>query len=296
MINSSTPHNDGLYCSLQDDGLVTPEVRAWSNRKYKLIKLYAQTFAKSMRKKWDKLVYIDLFAGAGRAKIKGSHRIVLSSPLIVMENCPEFDKYIFCEKDKEKCDALEQRAKTLRSEANIITIRDDANASAEKIYSEIPKGSKQNTVLSFCFVDPFKLGNFDFNTIKILSKSLIDFMVLIPSGMDASRNQSRYWNKDSYKLDKFLGTSNWKERWAKKKNEVMPMPFEEFVVEEFNRSMINLEYLDPGIKNCCPIRSDSKNLLLYRLCLYSRNSLGNKFWGIAQKYADPQRTLLGMGI
>lgn len=244
-----------------------------------------------MRKKWGTLIYIDLFAGAGRSRIKKTHRIVLSSPLIVMQNGPAFDKYIFCEADKEKYIALQQRSKTMFPDAESVIINENANSSVNKILSVIPKGSKNNTVLSFCFIDPYNLDNFDFKTIKDLSNLLIDFMILIPSGMDASRNQRYYSEVKSDKLDKFLGSNDWNKRWIEKKKEIIPLPFEEFVVGEFNRSMKDLGYKDPGIKNCCPIRSDSKNLLLYRLVLYSRHALGQKFWKIAQEYADPQMDL-----
>jgi len=36
------------------------------------------------------------------------------------------------------------------------------------------------------------------------------------------------------------------------------------------------------------IRSDDKNLRLYRLALYSKNKLGPKFWKETTKYSDPQ--------
>lgn len=284
-------HKDGLFYSLKDDGLITPEVGSWSNRKYKLIELYAKTFAVSMKKKWDTLVYIDLFAGAGRSRIKNTHRILLSSPLIVIKNCPEFDKFIFCESNEERFNALEQRAKTLRPVSDIEFFNEDANVCAESIRDAVPKWTRNNTVLSFCFVDPFKLDNFDFRTIEKLSELLIDFMVLIPTGMDATRNQKYYLDEKNVKLDKFLGSDTWRERWAKQGAKFIQQPFEEFVAEEFNRSMGRLRFKDPGIKNCCPIRSNIKNLLLYRLCVYSRHSLGQKFWKIAQQYSDPQMSL-----
>ena len=66
------------------------------------------------------------------------------------------------------------------------------------------------------------------------------------------------------------------------------MLFETFVVSEFGRSMHVLKYIDPGLENTVPIRSQDKNLLLYRLALYSRNQLGTKFWSEAKKYATPQ--------
>jgi hypothetical protein len=66
------------------------------------------------------------------------------------------------------------------------------------------------------------------------------------------------------------------------------MPFEQFVVSEFGHSMESLDYIDPGLQNVATIRSQEKNLLLYRLGLYSRHKLGAKFWKETQKYTNPQ--------
>ena len=55
--------------------------------------------------------------------------------------------------------------------------------------------------------------------------------------------------------------------------------------------MESLNYIDPGLELAIPIRSDEKNLLLYRLVLYSRHKLGKEFWEQAKKYSRPQREL-----
>ncbi len=78
--------------SLEDDGLHTPEVGSWSDVKYRLISNYAEMFSTSMRKKWDKRVYIDLFAGAGRAAIKDTGEIVETSSLLAMGVTHPFDR------------------------------------------------------------------------------------------------------------------------------------------------------------------------------------------------------------
>jgi three-Cys-motif partner protein len=52
-----------------------------------------------MKNKWDCRVYIDLFAGAGRVKIKNSQRVVDSSPFLALDIPDKFDLYLFCDKD-----------------------------------------------------------------------------------------------------------------------------------------------------------------------------------------------------
>ena len=85
--------------TLADDGLVTEEIGDWGQEKYRLLHLYSQLFSASMKNKWDCRVYIDLFAGSGRSKIKGTDRIVAGSPLVALKVDPAFDTYIFCEKN-----------------------------------------------------------------------------------------------------------------------------------------------------------------------------------------------------
>ena len=86
-----------------------PEIGPWGEEKYRLVRNYAQIFATSMKKKWQCRVYIDLFAGAGRARIKESRKIVDGSPLISLGIEDRFDRYIFCENDSTNLDALTKR-------------------------------------------------------------------------------------------------------------------------------------------------------------------------------------------
>jgi len=66
----------------RDDGLFIQEIGLWGEYKYQLVKVYSHIFISSMRKKWGSLVYIDLFAGPGLSKIKGTNRIVMTSNII----------------------------------------------------------------------------------------------------------------------------------------------------------------------------------------------------------------------
>ena len=114
----------------------------------------------------------------------------------------------------------------------------------------------------------------------------MDFLVLIPSGMDANRNEMNYVREDNSTLDDFLGTRGWRTRWRQQKSQ--GKSFEIFVVEEFGMAMESINYIDPGIESAAPVRSDEKNLLLYRLALYSKHPLANRFWDQAKKYTTPQ--------
>src|SRR5262245_13158202 len=114
----------------------------------------------------------------------------------------------------------------------------------------------------------------------------MDFLVLIPSSMDANRNERYYIQPRNKTIDNFVGGPEWRVRWSKEK--MSGKSFENFVVEEFGRAMQGLNYIDPGLKEAIMIRSDDKNLPLYRLALYSKHKLGPKFWKETKRYSNPQ--------
>jgi len=174
--------------ALRDDGLVTEEIGDRGLDKYRLLHLYCQLFAASMKKKWDCRVYIDLFAGSGRSHVKGTKKIVAGSPLIALGVDPIFDKYILCEKDPDKLSVLKTRVSRDYPNANVEFQPGDANQNVDQVIKRIPQYAKDFKVLSFCFVDPYNLKDLAFKTIDRLSTRFVDFMVLIATDMDAVRN------------------------------------------------------------------------------------------------------------
>jgi three-Cys-motif partner protein len=271
---------------LVDDGLPTPQIGAWGEEKYRHVQLYASLFIKSMRTKWDALVYLDLFAGSGRSRIRGTTRIVSASPLLILGMPEAFDRYTFCEGDKNYAEALETRCRRDFSNRKVKIITGNANASGNNIIAEMPRPGRNQKVLGFCFLDPFRMQNLHFSTIETLSQRFMDFLILIPSSMDANRNELNYIQPRNKTLENFVGNADWRSRWNNEK--ATGKSFENFVVEELGRSMQRLGYIDPGLKEALLIRSDEKNLRLYRLALYSKHKLGPKFWKETKKYSDPQ--------
>jgi three-Cys-motif partner protein len=275
---------------LTDDGLISPEIGAWGEDKYRLVQNYAKMFATSMKGKWDCRVYIDLFSGAGRSKIRDTNKIISASPLLALDIPNKFDRYIFCEQDEKKVIALQERVKREFSEVDTRFIKGDVNQLADKILSEIPQHGQRFKVLSFCFVDPYKIGNIRFQTIKKLSDRFIDFLILIPTGMDAQRNVSSYVNPTNTTVDNFLGNADWRKDWptAEKNGE----GFGYFIAKYFAKEIAALGYKYGGIDETVLVRSTEKNLPLYHLAFFSRNKLGGKFWTEARKYSNDQLKLL----
>jgi three-Cys-motif partner protein len=145
------------------DNLALPEVGSWTEEKHRLVSLYSALFSKGMKKKWDKRVYVELHAGAGYSRIRGTERVILGSPLRALAADQPFDKYVFCEELPKNLEALRARVHLHFPEADVAYVEGDCDAKVSDILREIPKGSKDNTVLTLCFADPYdislKFGN-----------------------------------------------------------------------------------------------------------------------------------------
>ena len=271
---------------LNDDGLITPEVGPWAEHKYRLVWNYAKMFTSSMKGKWDSRIYIDIYSGAGRSKIRDSNTIVPASPLLALEIPHPFDKYIYCEGNHEKIKALKERVKRDYPTANAHYIEGDITNQVKQVLDNIPGTGK---LLAFCFIDPYRIKNFNFQIIRDLSTKFMDFMVLIPTYMDANRNEIQYSEESNISIEDFTGDNNWREKW----NQVDPQikKFGLFVADLFGKSMSQLGYIYDGPQSMVEIRFIGRNLPLYHLAFFSRHRLGMKFWKETQKYSTDQGEL-----
>jgi three-Cys-motif partner protein len=272
--------------TLIDDNLITEEIGDWGREKYRLLNLYGQLFSASMKNKWECRVYIDLFAGSGRSRIKGTSRIVAGSPLIALGVDPVFDKYILCEKDADKLRVLQTRVSRDHPNAKVEFQSGDANEHVDQIIKKIPQHDKDFKVLSFCFVDPYNLKDLAFRTIDRLSARFVDFLVLIATDMDAARNVSTYEVSHNTVVERFLGLPDWRVQWrvAESNRE----SFSSYLMKRFSDQMEARRYIRVPIAQTRLVRSTEKNLPLYRLALFSRSERGKSHWEQALKYSDDQ--------
>ena len=238
-----------------------------------------------MKDKWDQRIYVELYAGAGYARIRGTSKRILGSPIRALLVKDPFDKYVFCEEIPEKLDALKTRTQRHSPDAQVAYI--PGNCSLK--IGEILEGSKENTVLTLCFADPFDVS-LRFQTIRELAQArYVDFLITLALGMDANRNYDHYIREDASKIDEFLGSNSWRERWATAQWDAVR--FTRFLAEEFSRSMKSLEYIPPPFYTMKEVRSYDKNLSLYRLALFSRNERAYKFWDEVARYSTDQKQL-----
>jgi three-Cys-motif partner protein len=272
---------------VKDDGFLIPEVRAWSLEKYRLVGCYCDIFTNGMKNIWGQLIYIDLFAGAGYSKIIEKQKIYLSSSLIAMSLPVPFSKYILCENDEKRFEALNARVKRDFNHLDVDVLKCDSNAAVDIIVSKIPKFGKNNTLLPFCFVDPYSL-NLNFSTIAKLGRNLMDFLILQALHMDANRNFENYIKEENQRIADYLGMKNWREIFEKD-GVNNRKDFVRFLAEQYQQNMVNLNYLEN--REMHQIRSSEKNLPLYYLSFYSKNKKGIEFFKKIEKYCNPQTKL-----
>jgi three-Cys-motif partner protein len=272
-----------------DDGLPAPTIGPWGNQKLQLVRAFGGMFTTSMRRKWETLVYVDLFAGGGCSRIRGTEIRIPGSPLVALGLNPPFDRHVLCERDHELMTALRTRVSREHPSLDVRFIEGDVNSAVDAILVQLPAPSRDNRALAFCVVDPFKLRNLRFDTLRQLSSRFMDFFVLVPTHMDANRNWMNYLRPGSMVITEFLGNPTWREDWgiAADRNE----PIGNFLTNALGRSMEGLGYRYGGVESTVLIRSDDRNLPLYRLALFSRHELGEKFWAQARKYNKEQAEL-----
>ena len=278
-----------------------PEIKSHSTEKHRIISLYSSLFTKATRGTWHRRVYLDLFAGAGRASlIRGSKReVVETSPSIAMKCEPMFDKFIFCDKDAKCTEALRKRVHLHfpAAEDRVTILQGDCNELVPQIFRAIPPHGKNQLVLTLCIVDPFCMSNLRFETIRKLNNRFMDFLVLIPDGMDAGRgpNPKYYLQEDSSVIEDFVGDPEWRMKWmewekthpsARQYN-----AFNEFVVERFSAAMKALGHQPADIGDMVQVRQTGNRSPLYKLALFSKNPLGKHLFSETKKSADPQRFL-----
>jgi three-Cys-motif partner protein len=165
----------------------------------------------------------------------------------------------------------------------------DCNELVPKIAAEIPRGSKAKTVLSFCFIDPFGTGDIRFETIRALSRSRMDFPILLALAMDANRFQALYARETDHALDLFLGDARWRSQWSTARSD--RVDFRRFLAQQFADRMAAIGDLRTGLERMKEVRSSEKNLPLYHLAFFSKHPRSYELWNQVLKYGTDQLRL-----
>ncbi len=272
----------------------------WTEEKLKRVEKYLKAYATIMNKQNFRFAYIDAFAGTGyreEKKSKIDDQISLfqqndikdieiyskGSARIALEIKPEFDKYIFVEKETKRVKELQKLKENFPEKANRIQIeKKDAN----KYITDLCNNYKWQKHRSVMFLDPYGM-QVNWETIKAIANTkAIDLWYLFPLGIGVNRllkkNAGKIPASWEIKLDNIFGTNEWKDAFYGKTQRSTLFGNETKIVKDTDFVKISnfiverLKSIFAGVAENPLLLRNSKNNPLYLLCFASGNPRGAK--------------------
>lgn len=264
------------------DGLPAPDVRPWATEKHKILREYLR-FHSHPRRRWlddprqNGAAYVDLFCGAGMARIEGTTNFVDGSPIVAWKSSVDdgapFTKVIIADTDTASRSACAERLRRLN--APVFEIEGDAAEAARMLPDHVnPYG------LHVAFLDPFSLSALGIDLIRSLAKLRhIDILAHV-SAMDLFRNFPAELKGERSEFDEFV--PGWRDRMPANATDEIGRR----AVIEYWKELVAATGLDaePGLRQ---IRN-RVNRDLYWLMLIASAKLASKFWNLVLEYDSPQ--------
>lgn len=274
-----------------EDNLPLRCVGKWSKDKLYYLQKYINIFSLSMKNRWAKRAYIDLFAGPGLCVVRESGEIILGSPLVAIDQLPLFSRYIFIDISKESVESLERRVELRRPEAWRKLFNRDCNSAVDEIRGEI-----DNSYLVLAFVDPTSM-QINFSSIEKLTQGLrMDLIINFP--LQAINRSYPYAFKGHAKnYDNFFGSGEWREI-LQQYPDIHSVGTKLLFL--YKSQLGKIGYGDiRDLDSSQYFESDEilvkgpKNIPLYYLVFASKHPIGRRFWHETQRIrSDSQRLLL----
>lgn len=275
----------------------------WTQTKLDVLSDYLAAYTRALKDKPTaarpfRKAYIDAFAGTGYRTLRGERdegaassnllfpdladaapqQLLDGSARLALKVEPRFDRYIFVERDPDRCRELEAlKAEFPHLAADIRVEPGEANEQIRKICAK--DWGAHRAVL---FLDPYGM-QVEWQTIEAIAKTkAIDLWLLFPLGIGVSRLLTRSgtipkgWRA---RLDTLLGTTDWYDEFYR--IEHTPNLFgsdEERVVKATNETIARyfnkrLESIFAGVAEPGVLRNSANNPL-YLLCFAVGNERG----------------------
>lgn len=182
----------------------------WTEEKLRILQGYLRAYLTALKKHSFEKIYVDAFAGTGDIKavdigdLDGSAKIALEE---------DFDRYIFIDKDKDKCQVLKKlvHREFPSKEFKVEIITGDANAELKKVVARFT-WQKERAVV---FLDPFGI-NLDYSTLGCLAQTCAVDVWYLFSLMGVQRILKRTGVDDPVwreKLCRLFGDNSWEKEF-----------------------------------------------------------------------------------
>ncbi|MBN1979044.1 MAG: three-Cys-motif partner protein TcmP [Anaerolineae bacterium] len=248
-------------------------------------------FETSMRKKWTRRHYIDLFAGPGKCVCRKTGTVYLGSPLLALTTKYPFTDYVFVDSDPENIVALQERGEALSASARIQFIVDDANRVAEEIVQRLHRAPS----LNLAFLDPDGLEELRWKTVATLAKIERLDLIIHYSQMGLTRTMPQAYESEGETIvDSFFGDREWRKiygEYCRKEESFLHRQLMDHYKSKLKELGYKETYRDDEV-GAEPLMRNEKNAPLYRLLFASKHPLGLKFWEkVISRDAHGQRRL-----
>lgn len=275
------------YLDAVDDGLRTRPSGPWARRKLDYVARYIDIFTTSMHQKSAPRNFIDLEAGPGKNRVRGSSQVLLGSPLLALTSKFPFTNHYFVDNDPANTDALRIRCATSPRFSSVSIATADCNQVVDSVVQHIRAAAPWS--LNLAFLDPEGLELHWTTIAQLASLPVMDLIVNYPEGAIKRNMLQATASADDTSIDTFFGDR----RWRSIVTECLGKP-------RCQRQLIDLykqKLRDHGYKDVVgdyeiqaePLMRNTKRAPLYRLLFASKHVLGQEFWRkIVQRDADGQ--------
>lgn len=269
------------YLQPQYDGLPIREYGPWVVEKLDYLQRYIDVFETSMRRKWSRRHYIDLFAGPGKCVCRRTGMIYLGSPLLALTTRYPFTDYFFVDCDSDSIATLQQRCRISPLNARIQFEVGDANRVARKIVKHI-QGVPS---LNLAFLDPDGL-ELRWDTVATLAQIERLDLIIHYSQMGLNRAMPNVFSSETLTdVDLFFGDTEWRtiyEQYQRHEEQFLHRQLMDHYKSKLRRLGYKETLRDDEV-GAEPVMRNEKNAPLYRLLFASKHPLGHEFW---QKVVD----------
>lgn len=255
------------------------EVGRWALDKHRCLCRYIDIsrYARGKFLQGAGATYIDLFCGAGRARVRETNEIIDGSAIVAWKQSVKgkfpFSKVYIADIDADKRRLCAEYLRSLG--APVVELDGDAVTAATALMQIL-----NSEALHFAFLDPYSLSALDFRIIKTLASFKRMDMLIHISAMDMQRNVPHNLSGEQESFDAFApGWRDCMDRFASQ-HEVRRQ------LLEYWRSLVAAAGSWPSTE--IKLITGEKNQRLYWLLLAARHDLAHKFWKIAAN-DDPQR-------
>jgi three-Cys-motif partner protein len=222
-----------------DHDTTLPEVGPWAQDKLDRLRRYLAAYTTILsaprQQRWCRgFVYVDAFAGAGRAVIRRERstgdtatatelfeldpagaqdalRVIDGSPRVALSTQPPFTHYVFIERDPGRAAHLQALAQELGNSQRVRVAQEDCNAYLLDRMVQHPRVDWRYW-RAVVFLDPFGM-QVPWSTIEGLgSTGAIEVFINFPMGMAIQRLLKRSGELSPgvrAKLDAYFGTTDW---------------------------------------------------------------------------------------